>query len=214
MSECRICKRVFGGFRGVAKPYAMLVDEAITRGVDPTGLCTECLEAELDKAPTLEEMRQKAKEQAEKRRREEEQRRREEELYATEMEKKFKIRKDLRVKYSPKIDAIVVATFPPPAEWTKEIIGIVNGSSVIGTGPLVSLASIITDFFGTEAYGHIEKIEKAKNNAIQRLKEDAFLLGANMVFGVQININEITVGEGNSMLFVAATGTALNHKEE
>ena len=220
MACCRECGRSFS-ILGASKLSDFYLGKAHEFRIDPTDICEDCLIKKVVRAETLlaaSDQNLSDEERIEKSELQHYKEKKQKLLGAPavnspkKVEKKSKIREDLSVKYSSEINAIIVATFPPPAEWTKDIVGVVNGSSVIGTGPIVSIASTITDFFGAEAYGHIEKIEKAKNNAIQRLKEDAFLMGANMVFGVQVNINEITAGHG--MLLVAATGTALNHKEE
>ena len=61
-----------------------------------------------------------------------------------------------------------------------------------------------------ESKSYHDKLVKAKNNAILRAKEEAVSLGANMIFGLQVNINEISAAKG--MLLVAVTGTALKHE--
>ena len=43
------------------------------------------------------------------------------------------------------MDSIIISTTMAPTEWTKDIVGIVNGFSVIGTGPIAELCFTLTD---------------------------------------------------------------------
>lgn len=109
------------------------------------------------------------------------------------------------------LQGMVISTANHPAEWTKDIVGVVNGFSIIGTGILSDFFSTFTDFFGAESRSYHDKLVRAKNNAILRAKEEALTMGANMIFGLQVNITEISTGHG--MLLVAVTGTALKREE-
>ena len=172
MAACLRCKKEFGGFWGAKKALPFTIDDAVKLGIDPNGLCEDCLLHEVKRVsemPSPEEQ---------------------EHLEA--------------------LSGMIVSTTAHPEDWTKDIVGVVNGFSVIGTGLFAELFSTITDFVGMESKSYHDKLVKAKNNAILRAKEEAVSLGANMIFGLQVNINEISAAKG--MLLVAVTGTALKHE--
>lgn len=202
MAVCRKCKKEIGGFFGAKKALPVTINEAEKRGIDPTGLCDDCLQNEVDSGPSIEAVLE-ARNEAE--------RLRVLEVKADELAAKRKAEELIEGKRRD-LEKIVISTSPHPAEWTHEIVGIVNGFSVIGTGPLAEVFSSVTDFFGTESKAYHEKLTLAKNKAIARAKEEAYLLRANMIFGLQVNITEISSSHG--MLMFAVTGTALKHEEK
>ena len=175
MAECIRCKQAIGGFLGVQKALPMTIESAIQCGVDPKGLCEQCLQDEIDKSrnPAL---------------------------------------KEAEAALQNAMESIIISTTAHPAEWTKDIVGIVNGFSVIGTGLLAEVFSTVTDILGAESNTYHGKLTYAKNKAILRAKAEALTLGANMIFGLQVNITEISAMKG--MLLVAVTGTALKHNIE
>lgn len=198
MAECKRCKRIIGAEGGVFPANQETIDQALQRGIFTIGLCGPCLQQEIAKKAGFKHEMLK-REQQEKQARDME-----------EARERQRIEENKRAMREAELDAIVLSTTAHPEEWTRDIVGIVNGFSVIGTGPLAGLLSNVTDLLGIESKSYHDKLVKAKNNALERAKEEAHALGANMIFGIQVNITEI--GANISMLLVSVTGTALKRK--
>lgn len=84
-------------------------------------------------------------------------------------------------------------------------IGIVSGQVVLGTGFLSEFTASFADFFGEESNMFAEKLEKAKNAAIEKLIIKSADKGGNAVIGVDFDY--ITF-HGN-MIGVVANGTSV-----
>ena len=83
--------------------------------------------------------------------------------------------------------------------------GIVSGETIIG-------ANVFRDFFIRDVVGgrsgsYEEVLREAKDTALREMQEQARLLGANAVIGVDLDYE--TVGGSGSMLMVTACGTAV-----
>lgn len=83
--------------------------------------------------------------------------------------------------------------------------GIISGQVVLGTGFLSEFTSSFSDFFGTEANHFSDKLEKAKNAAMERLIEKSVLVGGNAIIGVDFDY----IMFGNNMIGVVANGTSV-----
>ena len=77
--------------------------------------------------------------------------------------------------------------------------GIVSGETIIG-------ANVFRDFFASIG-SYEEVLREAKDTALREMQEQARLLGANAVIGVDLDYE--TVGGSGSMLMVTACGTAV-----
>lgn len=83
--------------------------------------------------------------------------------------------------------------------------GIVSGQVVLGTGFLSEFSASFSDFFGSESYKFADKLEAAKNAAIERMVEKSVDEGGNALIGVDFDY--ITF-HGN-MIGVVANGTSV-----
>lgn len=108
------------------------------------------------------------------------------------------------------VDAILAQTTPHFESEQDRVIGIVSGHSVIGTGPLSSLASAFTDLFGEESLAYQQKIRDAEDKAMLMAKIQAMEKGASLISGMSVSVSEATSGHG--MLMVTCVGTALKAK--
>ncbi|HMS04077.1 MAG TPA: heavy metal-binding domain-containing protein, partial [Gemmatimonadaceae bacterium] len=54
-----------------------------------------------------------------------------------------------------------------------------------------------------------KELRKAKDIALEEMMEQARALGATAILGVDVDYQEISMGNGGGMLMVAATGTAV-----
>lgn len=112
----------------------------------------------------------------------------------------------------PHISPIVSATekmfsSPSPVPAAGEDRGLVTGYCILGTGPLTSLFSAVTDTFGMKSNAYLEKARTAEKEALTMMKLEALKLGADAVYCVRINLTEAT--SGNGMLMVSASGAAV-----
>ena len=87
----------------------------------------------------------------------------------------------------------MLATTTPTIEGKRitKYYGIVTGETIIG-------ANLFRDFF---------VLRQAKDTALREMQDQAALLGANAVVGVDLDYE--TVGDSGSMLMVTASGTAV-----
>jgi uncharacterized protein YbjQ (UPF0145 family) len=100
---------------------------------------------------------------------------------------------------------ILTNTDTVPGKTIVEFYGIVSGSTVrakhIGRDIMASLKNIV----GGELKGYTELLEEARNEAIDRMKQQAQSVGANAV--VNIRFSTSSVAQGAAELF--AYGTAV-----
>lgn len=96
---------------------------------------------------------------------------------------------------------------PSPVPGTGEDRGLVTGYCILGTGPLTSLFSAVTDTFGMKSNAYLEKARTAEKEALTMMKLEALKLGADAVYCVRVNLTEAT--SGNGMLMVSISGAAV-----
>ena len=87
----------------------------------------------------------------------------------------------------------------------KKYIGVVSGQVVLGTGFLSEFTASFADFFGEESNRFAEKLEKAKNAALEKMILTSDSKGGNAIIGVDFDY--ITF-HGN-MIGVVANGTSV-----
>jgi uncharacterized protein YbjQ (UPF0145 family) len=85
-------------------------------------------------------------------------------------------------------------------------LGLVTAHAVIGTGPLATLASALSDVAGKHSKVYAEKLEEAESLCLAQIRAKADQLGALLVANIQASYSELTHGHG--MLLVTMVGTA------
>ena len=85
--------------------------------------------------------------------------------------------------------------------------GVVAGEAILGANIFKDLFAGIRDIVGGRSAAYEEELRKAKAMAMQEMTQQALDMGANAVIGVDLDYE--TVGQGGSMLMVAAAGTAV-----
>lgn len=88
-----------------------------------------------------------------------------------------------------------------------EYKGIVTGETIIGANFLKDFFAGIHDVFGGRSGSYEKVLIKAKEISLAEMTKRAEELGANAVIGVDIDYE--TIGEKNSMMMVATSGTAV-----
>lgn len=91
-----------------------------------------------------------------------------------------------------------------------EYYGIVTGESIIGANIFKDFMASITDIVGGRSQSYEKVLREAKDNAMRELQDNARLLGANAVIGIDLDYE--TLGSNSSMLMVTASGTAIRYE--
>ena len=103
----------------------------------------------------------------------------------------------------------MLATTTPTIEWKSitKYYGIVTGETIIGANLFRDFFASIRDIVGGRSGSYEEVLRQAKDTALREMQDQAALLGANAVVGVDLDYE--TVGDSGSMLMVTASGTAV-----
>lgn len=86
-------------------------------------------------------------------------------------------------------------------------LGVVTGETIIGANFFKDIKASLTDFFGGRSKSYEKVLIDAKNTSMNEMMQRAAEMGANAVVGIDIDYE--TIGESNSMLMVACSGTAV-----
>ena len=103
----------------------------------------------------------------------------------------------------------MLATTTPTIEGKRitKYYGIVTGATIIGANLFRDFFASIRDIVGGRSGSYEEVLRQAKDTALREMQDQAALLGANAVVGVDLDYE--TVGDSGSMLMVTASGTAV-----
>lgn len=103
----------------------------------------------------------------------------------------------------------MILTTTPTVEGktVTEYIGIVSGEAIIGANLFKDFFASITDIVGGRSASYEKVLIEAKDNALKELEENAKMIGANAVIGIDLDYE--TIGKNGSMLMVSANGTAV-----
>ncbi len=103
----------------------------------------------------------------------------------------------------------MILTTTPTIEGKKitEYYGVITGEAILGANIFKDIFASIRDIVGGRSNAYEAELRKAKEIAMEELKEEARRLGANAVIGIDLDYE--TVGVNGSMLMVSASGTAV-----
>ena len=85
--------------------------------------------------------------------------------------------------------------------------GIVTGEAIMGANIFKDIFAGIRDIVGGRSATYEKELQRARDIALKELQERASQLGANAVVGVDLDYE--VLGQGNGMLMVSASGTAV-----
>lgn len=88
-----------------------------------------------------------------------------------------------------------------------EYKGIVFGEVVSGVNFIKDISAAIHDFLGGRSLHYEEELVNAREYALKEMSERARAMGANAVVGIDLDYE--VLGEGNGMMMVTASGTAV-----
>jgi uncharacterized protein YbjQ (UPF0145 family) len=89
----------------------------------------------------------------------------------------------------------------------KQYCGIVAGEAILGANLFKDLFAGIRDIVGGRSATYERELQRARDIALQELRQRAQELGANAVVGVDLDYE--VLGPNNGMLMVSASGTAV-----
>ena len=103
----------------------------------------------------------------------------------------------------------MLSTTTPTIEGKRitKYYGIVTGETINGANQFRDFFASIRDIVGGRSGSYEEVLRQAKDTALREMQDQAALLGANAVVGVDLDYE--TVGDSGSMLMVTASGTAV-----
>ncbi len=103
---------------------------------------------------------------------------------------------------------MILSTTPTIEGHTiREYKGVVTGETIIGANIVKDFLAGIRDIVGGRSGSYEKVLRQAKDSSIQEMIERAQAMGANAIVGIDIDYE--TIGETNSMLMVATSGTAV-----
>ena len=103
---------------------------------------------------------------------------------------------------------MILTTTPQVEGYTiREYKGVVTGETIIGANFMKDIFAGIHDIVGGRSSSYEKVLRQAKDTSMQEMMERAHAMGANAIVGIDIDYE--TIGESNSMLMVATSGTAV-----
>ena len=103
---------------------------------------------------------------------------------------------------------MILSTTPQIEGHTiREYKGVVTGETIIGANMFKDLFAGIRDIVGGRSGAYEKVLREAKDTSMQEMMDRARELGANAIVGIDIDYE--TIGQSNSMLMVATSGTAV-----
>ena len=92
----------------------------------------------------------------------------------------------------------------------EEYLGVVIGEAILGANILKDLFGAVRDIVGGRAGAYEYELGKARDIAFQEMEQEALILGANAVIGIDIDYE--VVGQNGGMMMVSVSGTAVRVK--
>ncbi|MEG3001783.1 MAG: heavy metal-binding domain-containing protein [Comamonas sp.] len=103
---------------------------------------------------------------------------------------------------------MIVTTTPSiEGKTITKYCGVVAGEAILGANMFKDMFAGIRDLVGGRSATYERELQKAREIALKELQERATDLGANAVVGVDLDYE--VLGQGNGMLMVSASGTAV-----
>ncbi|MDI9857369.1 heavy metal-binding domain-containing protein [Comamonas sp. 17RB] len=103
---------------------------------------------------------------------------------------------------------MIVTTTPTiEGQSITRYCGVVAGEAILGANMFKDMFAGIRDLVGGRSATYERELQKAREIALRELQERAAALGANAVVGVDLDYE--VLGQGNGMLMVSASGTAV-----
>jgi len=134
--------------------------------------------------------------------------------FCSECGAKFQTSDDVRrngeiEKTNREIEKIILTTAPALDNYIiVDTIEIVTAECAYGVNVIRDFFSGMTDIFGGRSHSTQKVLRDARKSCLLELKKEAYNTGANAVIAVDLDYSELS-GQGKSMLFLVASGTAV-----
>ena len=102
-------------------------------------------------------------------------------------------------------EILVVTTPSVPGYRITKVLGIVYGMSIRTRGALGRILAGLEALAGGRGYAYLQELKKARDEALEELKRNARIRGANAVVSVDFETAEVLEG----FIVVTAYGTAV-----
>lgn len=113
------------------------------------------------------------------------------------------------LKCNREIENVIVTTTPSVDGYrTAKVIDVISAECVFGMNVFKDVFAAFSDFFGGRSGVSQNALRDARQTCIYELKAEAHQAGANAVLGITLDYSEFS-GQGKSMLFLVASGTAV-----
>lgn len=103
----------------------------------------------------------------------------------------------------------MIVTTTPNIEGKRitRYCGVVAGEAILGANVIKDFFAGVRDIVGGRSGTYERELQKAREIALKELEQRAAEAGANAVVGVDLDFE--VMGQGNGMLMVSASGTAV-----
>ncbi|UJS24604.1 heavy metal-binding domain-containing protein [Thiothrix winogradskyi] len=91
-----------------------------------------------------------------------------------------------------------------------QYLGVVTGEAILGANVFKDFFAGIRDIIGGRSASYEKELRKAREIAFTEMEAQAKSLGANAVVGIDLDYENITMGNSGGMLMVTVSGTAVN----
>ena len=105
------------------------------------------------------------------------------------------------------MDIILTTTSVVEGRPVSRYLGIVTGEAIIGANIFRDLFASVRDIVGGRSATYERGLAEARELALGEMRQKAVALGANAVIAVDLDYE--VMGQGNGMLMVSASGTAV-----
>lgn len=103
---------------------------------------------------------------------------------------------------------MIISTTPTlEGHAIRAYMGVVTGEVIVGANLFRDLFASITDIVGGRSGSYENVLQRAREEALHEIKQEALTKGANAVVGIDIDYE--VLGKAGSMLMVSITGTAV-----
>ncbi len=103
---------------------------------------------------------------------------------------------------------LITTTNNVEGKTISQYMGLVTGEAIMGANLFKDFFAGITDIIGGRSGAYEQELRKAKEIAVEEMKQEAQKMGANAIIAVDLDYETIGSGSGN-MLMVSASGTAV-----
>lgn len=103
---------------------------------------------------------------------------------------------------------IVTTTDSVDGRTVTAYLGVVTGEAIMGTNLFRDMFAGIRDIVGGRSSAYEKEVKKAKELAVEQMTEEAEMLGADAIVGVDLDY-EVIGGDKKTLLMAIANGTAV-----